>query len=593
MDRFCVAAGRLHVSGSSTFVDPPAGGPPVEITDREAAILSALATPTGAAALAATVRRRLADGTPERFRALAGTSSPIVRTLMSLTSGGRRWRQYLSGWSDADLASDLARLESRDWVRTFSADPCDGAVRTRGIGIICGRPGPALARLGEELATSRVWFDEDVVVVSGDSGPEQLAGRQAWCRVIGRTERGACIARLTAHGIAGDVVRGALCGDEAGPNIGANRNLLTLASGFSTVVSIDDDVHARAYTRWGQPTNTEAAGQPGDPREWVGGRTMEGFLRRLFPAVQTIPELLSRRLGARFRDIAAADPAMSWRDLDTWRLWPARWWDARVRLAWTGVIGHTGMGLTRRVLHFEGESRRNVIRHSAAYKAVTETGIAEVCAPCEALLPAGFFAGGAFAYDQSSLVPPFPSAGRGEEGVFSAVLHRIDRSALIRAVPAMVWHEPVDSRDHGRSIVDARLRGNHVLSALIARAPVSEKTVNGAARMAEIGDYLEALGSLPAGSLAGAFASHGARQLEETWAELFRLRATYDGPEWWLRDVEEMSLAIERLVSSDSAPEDRCRAMFSEPIETVARRTREYGRLLQAWPALWARRAGG
>lgn len=594
MNEFCVAVGRPVpvLTSATSLLHSRAGAEPVALSGRDAAILSALAKPSPAGAIVPAVRARLLDGTPERLRPLAGAESPFIRAAMSLTSDGRRWRDYLTQWSDGQLAADVERLETAGWVRRFTLEAPKNAER-RGIGVICGRAGSALARLALELSSSGEWDGEDVVVVSGDSTLTENAGRPDSLGTIGWAEREAYIRRTASSGVPEHVARQALSGDEQGPNIGANRNLLTLASGFSTVISIDDDVHARAYTRWGQPTRTDVTGDDTDPRQWTGGRTVAGLLRRVVPAGQTIPELLSSRLGSLFRDVTAIDPDMSWRDYETWREWPERWWDARIRVAWTGVIGHTGMGVTRRVLHLQGSSRERVIGYRELYKTVTEAGIAEVCAPHEVLSPAGFFAGGAFAYHQGALVPPFPSSGRGEEGVFSAVLRRVDPGALYRAVPAMVWHEPVQPREHGRSCVDVRLRCNHVLSSLVTEAPIPDGAAASSARMIQIGRYLEAFGSQPIHAVTEGVASLACRQLERTWAQLFQLRATYQGPEWWSRDVEETASSIGEVISPRLSAERKCRRVLMEPIQTVATRVREYGKVLQAWPEMWARRHRG
>ncbi len=566
-----------------------ADGAPMALGARDAAVLSALAAPIPTSGVAAAVRSRLAEHVPERIRVLAGADNVVVHAVMSLTSSGRQWREYLSRWSDGEIGRDVAGLEARGCIRRFRLESRPAERPSRGIGIICGRPGRALDRLMEELSSSAEWRGENVVIVSGETDADAIVSEPHAPRVIGRQERDAVIGKMARHDIESEIAGKALSGDAAGPNIGANRNLLTLASGYSTVVSVDDDVHARPYTWWGQPTATHAMGEGVDPREWTGGRTVAGLLRRVVPAGQTIPELLSKRLQTLFRDLVANHADMSWQDGFTRETWPERWWDARIRLAWTGVIGHTGMGLTRRVLQFEGASRKLVVSHRSTYEAATRLGIAAACAPCEVLLPPMFFAGGAFAYDQAAIVPPFPPSGRGEETVFGAVLGRVHPSALACAVPVMAWHEPVEERHHGRSCVDPRLRGNHVLSLVVAEAPVS--AAEPALRMIEIGQYLEEIGSLPAPALAEALAWRACRQLEQTWAQLFRLRAKYDSPEWWLRDVEEMSARIREAVASHRPPGETCDRTLLEPLETVGRRIRDYGRILQVWPAMWSERS--
>lgn len=566
-------------------------GDAVQLSRRELVILSALAAPVEARGAPQQVRARLTDTVPQRLQPLVGVRNRFLRALFSITPSGRHWRDLLAGWSDDELASDIARLTAAGCIRSFTPESTCAPSASRGVGVICEAPGPALTRFTDALARVCAPLREPVAIVSGESGAaDGIRLPTATWTLIGQTRRDACIARLTPIAGGRDLVSHALKGDKAGPNTGAHRNLLMLDSGFGTVVCLDQDVEPHAYAKANRAATTHVSGIPADPLEWDEAPSCRTSSMSVVPAEAALPDLLSARLGRRFRDIAALGPALVWRDLQSWDAWPDHWWDARVAIAWTGVISEGDTTLTRGALYLDGPSRATVMDRRDVYDAVTRAGRVALCAPAETLLPAGSFMGKAFAYDQQRLVPPFPPAGRQGEVVFGTVLGRIHQGALACSIPAMVWHEQSASPDARESCADVTLTCAQLLSMLATEVIIRDSLTEPGDRMIALGKHLAAFGAQPVPEMADAIARRVRRLLEIRWANLFRLRTTYDAPPWWLLDVETLSSRIRHIIAGHQSPLAVCRSALAEPIETVAARVRQYGELLQIWPAIWAHR---
>lgn len=587
-----VAVGRPALSMSGVHFTFPIGSHVEALSDREVAILDALSVPVRSAGVTEVVRARLAANLPEALRSRAVRRSRMGLALLSMTRDGRRWRDYLSHWSDEDLAGDIARLERRGCIRTFTVAHTDVNSGCRGVGIICGRRGPAVERLLREIRRSRSWSDEQVAVVSGNFSDEAQWPTHASVKVLGRRSREAFVARLPGRAAEQRIARFALEGDGRGPSIGANRNLLTLASGYASVVSLDDDVHCQAFRRRRAGPRIQFITHLDDPRRWTASVTMAALRRDVTRVEEPLPTLLTAPLGRRFRDVVALEPSIVWPDLMTSRGWSERWWQGQVRLAWAGVLGHTGIWSTRRVLEFEGPSRSEVVERQRRYRALTSSAMGAACPDNEVIHPLGFFAGGGFAYSQDCLVPPFPPDGRCEEAVFGAVLGKIDPDALSSSLPVMIHHEPIEHRRHEHLRTDISLTCNHVLAILVTESEVPERSTCAGERMMAVGRYLETFAAQSSSTIAAEIASRVTRDLEAIWDHLFQLRARHRGPSWWRRDLDESCARI-RQVLRIGHPASVCEAVIQEGLEVTSGRIEQFGRLLQAWPHIWNNKVDG
>ena len=209
----------------------------------------------------------------------------------------------------------------------------------------------------------------------------------------------------------------------------------------------------------------------------------------------------------------------------------------------------------------------------------------------------------AIGIDGRALLPPFPPVMHAEDFVWGAAVWQCCASGFAGHLPVAVRHDP----GPGRGIVAPPLPEGakpvamwefaHILRALVLgwTAPPGEGDT--ATRMDLLGRHLAGLAGAPPREfgeyLRGFVLQHESDKI--AYAELC-LSEERDAPNYWRRDVEEYIEQTRRALAEPDfdIPFDMREKWSPENARALIQRlVLEYGRLLQAWPALVVAAARG
>ena len=276
---------------------------------------------------------------------------------------------------------------------------------------------------------------------------------------VGASEKASYVRRLAEQGVDDDLAAFALLGFGSAdqPTIGANRNCLLLATAGESVLSVDDDTVCVTARPPGYRTTVTLADDPA-LELWPFASRDEAFLAaddQQIDLVGAHASLLSRAP----RDVLTDADQQGLADVDgpDARLLELALGQAVIRVTASGVVGDCGWDSSD-FLMFQTASSR--VRIDAAFtkhpvgrdmiQAAQRTVLTPAPDPKFAMC---------MGLDNSTLLPPFPPWGRGEEAAFAAVTAACVPDAWGAQVPCLVRHDPPARRFAERNPFELGLAG--------------------------------------------------------------------------------------------------------------------------------------
>jgi hypothetical protein len=448
----------------------------------------------------------------------------------------------------------------------------------------------------------------DVVVMDDSEAPAtraqardvltRLAGESGWSIHYGGLDEKRAFARDLgeAAGVPPGLVDFALFGvPECDRTYGANRNALLLHTAGELIVSVDDDTICRMAP---VPASTgglafSSADDPGQLRVFANREAAfaavefvdRDFLTRSAHLLgQDVPGLAAACAGA--PDVEDTSPAFLRR---------LRRGAGRVVATMLGFVGDQGTGSPQPLLGLTGAERQSLVASADTYRAAMEGGYALRGARRPTVGDSGRFASMVFGLDNRWVLAPFFPAARGSDTIHGRTVHACFEDACWGFLPWVAVHAPLSPRSFppGQALADiARSRTAQMVLACVDAAGVSRERVGGTRSLAALGRHLAALGALPFPDFVEflraarwRFASGRIRHLEA-------LLDTHGGtPDYWARDATAAVAALREAVVRPEylVPADLAAGRDPEAAQRLCQRlVLEYGRLVQAWPALVA-----
>jgi hypothetical protein len=416
-------------------------------------------------------------------------------------------------------------------------------------------------------------------------------GVGATIRYASREER-ARFARALAQeaGAPPDTVELALLGGPDFPiTTGASRNALLLDTVGDLVLQVDDDTSSRiALAPASGDGLTLFSGH--DPTEfWFPSpdASLPSPVAGDLPA--THERLLGRSVGEALAEARPDEVVLDGAGSSFFRRLEAG--AGTILTTMAGVVGDSGMGAPLYFLGLEGPSRARLNRSEAEYR-LAITGRQVLRAVTRPTISEGSFCMALnLGLDNRQLLPPFFPVLRNQDGIFGALL-RGCFSAFVGFLPQALSHAPPAPRAFSADGLwqrAARLQTSQAIQLLLGACAPPLRPTNPARALRALGASLEELAALPAADFEELLRLNVWSSFARSAAQMEGLVRKYGGaPAWWAEDVRQVVTVFRESLMSRALclPGDIGAADLDSAVQALQKLVRQFGQLLQAWPAL-------
>jgi hypothetical protein len=475
--------------------------------------------------------------------------------------------------------------------------------------ITANRPGS----LDTCLRSYRELYGAEVELVvfddSADAGTREenrrVAARAAGERPIlyaGEDEKRQLITELAARsGIDPAVVRGAVAEfDGCALHCGSNRNSALLDAAGGAVLMVDDDTTARvAYPAdAGDGLRVSSRYDPWsvhffrglddalDAAEWREEDIL-AWHRRFLGRSPTAAAFGAGVPGATLQ-LDTNGGALDLDEADVALIAAFSRGRGRIVVTSAGVIGDSGMAPQTYFLSLHGAARDRLLENYELHRATR--GVHRGAA-VPTISNTHFFMSPHAAFDLRDTIPPFPPVLRNADGAFGAILRTCAPESYIAFLPWSVEHRPPEPRPGDfdqilRSI--GSVRANDIMRDLANAYEPTPGVVDPAVRLAAFGDYMAALGSMPAGEFGALVRYQIIAMVGRRIERLTRVVDVEGGqPEQWAKDCATIAAeGLRGLTEDELIVADVPGATAEERNQRFQRALYRYGRLIEAWPTL-------
>jgi hypothetical protein len=526
------------------------------------------------------------------FRPLHEHAQIVARRISTLAGNPEGIRTTLD-----ELRRQGLMVSDAEFPALSGAQPGSPA-NIRTIGIPCRRDSQLIERCVESYAQNARMLGREVrfLITGGERRPLATASVEwlddAW--------REGLIDRLSRAGLDASVCRFALTGDAEGlppgfaRTTGANRNALLLATLGEPFLSADDDTLSTL--------TVPPAPKPGVTIQSTGTPFEMWFETKLPPGndVQGI-DLLAEAgrvlgpLGSVFGDLNLS--AIEFEHATMRKLCGGH---ARARVAQAGLRGDAATDSPAGWLTAAGPTRDRLLASEGDYQTAMRSRKVLSIRPDLCISDAGTLMSYCAAFDNRTLLPPFPPLGRDQDGIFALWLSAADPSSVTACLPLAVLHEPVEARSFPE---DAILRGaqgillNDALRLGVDLGTAATTAGGVSERLQRLGSWHETLRSLPLAEFHEFLLERRLDLLARAIQMFEQCLSTFGSrPAWWARDIHKVVKACEQAMAG-SAALHLTESGATRPIENEMAVLQQYvgwcGRLLREWPGICEVSAGG
>jgi hypothetical protein len=560
---------------------------------------------SGARQVLPAISEPLLKACSEQFRALDEHAAIICQAEPFLTVPIEAVRELLAGLAAGGLLSPHQDIVDR--IRRSSGP--DHRVTIGVVGVpTCNRPAGLRRVLSSALDNAAAHGRTLEVIVADDSDEARQAenvsvlrdlieryGVTAW--YAGPGEKAAFARQLAAHcDVPFETVEVALKHAPGWPGApGSNRNTLLLHTVGDAFLTLDDDMVIEVGR---VPTSDDglAFTSAGDPTEsWFyadADATLRAteFLDEDFVGLHET--LLGRnvgRLAAEWRGDGPFELDQMGSDFLT-SLAPD---GGIVTYTMAGVLGDSGLQESLPFFFVEGASRERLLGVEGGHRAAMASRQMARGVRRATISDAHFCMGANIGLDNRRLLPPFQTAARNEDGVFSGLVRRCLPNSYIGFLPRTVLHKPVVARQFPVERFDETvgdLEAAQALLHLVWSWPQPPGRSTARRRLVALGTFMLELGRLPDPEFED--------RLREIWLTLCSSEAAYiekalkahgtKKPDTWPADLRRyLDTLVGRLEADapvtlrelDGRAPEAARAHFQCFL-------RDFGALLLVWPDL-------
>jgi hypothetical protein len=411
--------------------------------------------------------------------------------------------------------------------------------------------------------------------------------------LIGRRERHHLTERLVSAGVDDKIVTFGLNGLDYLDltAIGANRNVLLLATVGENFLSVDDDTEflfanadqfrSNPVTEW--------------PRRVANEPSIQHWLYPDRKSLQDSVEFEQLDFIAAHESILGAEVRSLALSLEQGytlvsSALGSQAGGGRVVLTLSGVIGDCGWGTPSRYLFLNEASLERITRSDEVYlRSITTREMAQLTKSLVLTRQPEDLMAGAFAADSQLPFPPFMPAGRGEDVVLGHVLQKLYSDVWFGHLPHAIFHAPAERRRfRPREVLRSAttIDVGSLLSYIISQLTITKAGPFGTLR--ELGRSLEGIGMMPTlafrsyiRSCSGILNKKKISLLEDRLSTLNGAARSY---------TDDVKTYMQRLLQGDKREEAGIPAelLYGRELGVALECTQKfvtmYGQLLYAWP---------
>ncbi len=400
---------------------------------------------------------------------------------------------------------------------------------------------------------------------------------------VGTAESSAFLARLRQ--------RGAPALESIPDSVGASRSLGLLLTAGENVLCADDDI---LCDTWALPEAHQSLVVMGhdELRHVAFFPDRHAALASLHPVSADLIGAHDALLSRSLPELVERGPARPDLTRACEHVW-ARLREGRplvVKLTFAGLAGDSGTSTPRRLLLSSGSFRDRLWSAEREFETAMTCREVVRIARSNLVTHRSHCLAGCMGVSSGSVVPPFPSINRGEDGVFGVLLAAADPGALFGHIPVGIVHDSPRGSSYDDVWIQAaaQVRQAELLVAWIVQAASALTGGEPPERLQQIGVAMTGI----AGLGRRAFVTNVERAIRETRLEqLDRAEQASTGcPSFWRRALDDHRAACLRAMT---------RPEFFLPVEYHSAGSLEagftslqtfigdFGARLTAWPALW------
>ncbi|WP_321473481.1 hypothetical protein [uncultured Paludibaculum sp.] len=377
---------------------------------------------------------------------------------------------------------------------------------------------------------------------------------------------------------------------------GVNRNALLLVCSGAMALMVDDDV----FCRTAEPPHVDSGAvltSRFDPTETWFHADHASAIASVRPSARDIlaihEELLGRSPAECFVEWSR-DAGVDLDDLTTATAQSLAANPGRVRLTHVGIAGDCAMGSTRHYLLWSGASRKRLLASRERYVAAMASRQVVRSVTRKTITSGAFCPGWQIGLDAREVLPPFCPVQRNQDGLFVSALRRVCPCTYSGFLPWVVTHAPEPPRtstwDHMWQSVPG-LRTYDIVNSVLAMTPSPVPHASVRDGYEKAGKQLRAIGSLPLREFRRLAAGIYRRDSEARIASAeFLLADRQATPEWAIQDLRTYARILRESLS-DGEGTIACDLLAEHSPELAIALSQtllvEFGRLFQAWPALF------
>lgn len=375
--------------------------------------------------------------------------------------------------------------------------------------------------------------------------------------------------------------------------LGANRNLLLLLTAGRPFLMLDDDILLDTWNLPGCDTQMMFAGHE-DPREtrFFASRikALEAVQKTPIDVLRIHSELLGRSASELYkRESAPHILAQACVHLIT--LLANSSAAGMIRVTCCGIAGDCGADSPHVLLLSTLPCRSEILRDRGTFELAMSSREALRLAPRYLVTHNSGCMGYCMGVSSSGVLPPFLPIGRNSDGVFGRILSTIDTSALFGHVPCGVIHDSQRPSRFGTvNLLASHTRLFEVVFAILFRCGPAIIAKSVAARRRMLSAVFRELAELEldefAAFVAGAVLEWKCRQLDHADA----ISRNGQRPAYWRDALERCrtELYAHAVCPDYFVPVEFHHKPRREALSSVQLCLRQYGEVLDMWPALMA-----